>query len=118
MQFAAVGRMQFAAVFLVIKGVQQVAVPKHRGATFSDLLQMPYSAILSYPSQPPLVYTSSRQLFMCVLLCLAACMRARTGWLTFLCFRLVGSQMDPWHMVASSVQYTLLAPSYINILNV
>ena len=28
------------------------------------------------------------------------------------------SQMDPWHMVTSFVQYTLLAPSYINILNV
>lgn len=26
--------------------------------------------------------------------------------------------MDPWHMVTSFVQYTLLAPSYINILNV
>ncbi len=28
--------MQFAAVFLVIKGVQQVAASKHHGATFSD----------------------------------------------------------------------------------
>ena len=26
--------------------------------------------------------------------------------------------MDPWHMLTSFVQYTLLAPSYINILNV
>jgi cellulose synthase/poly-beta-1,6-N-acetylglucosamine synthase-like glycosyltransferase len=26
--------------------------------------------------------------------------------------------MDPWHMVTSFVQYTLLAHSYINILNV
>ena len=29
--------MQFAAVFLTIKGVQQVAADKHRGAAFSDL---------------------------------------------------------------------------------
>lgn len=27
-------------------------------------------------------------------------------------------QLDPWHMVTSFVQYTLIAPSYINILNV
>lgn len=26
--------------------------------------------------------------------------------------------MDPWHILTSLVQYTLLAPSYINILNV
>ena len=26
--------------------------------------------------------------------------------------------MDPWHMITSSIQYTLLVPSYINILNV
>jgi len=26
--------------------------------------------------------------------------------------------MDPWHMITSFVQYTLIAPSYINILNV
>ncbi len=29
--------MQFAAIFLAIKGVQQVAAAEHRGATFSDL---------------------------------------------------------------------------------
>ena len=30
-------RRQFAAVFLTIKGVQQVAEERHSGATFSDL---------------------------------------------------------------------------------
>ena len=29
--------MQFAAIFLAVKGVQQVAAAKNRGATFSDL---------------------------------------------------------------------------------
>ena len=29
--------MQFAAVFLTIKGVQQVSADKNHGATFSDL---------------------------------------------------------------------------------
>ena len=29
--------MQFAAVFLTIKGVQQVSADKNRGATFGDL---------------------------------------------------------------------------------
>jgi chitin synthase len=32
-----VKRLQFAAVFLSIKGVQQVAAAEHRGATFADL---------------------------------------------------------------------------------
>ena len=27
-------------------------------------------------------------------------------------------QFEPWHMITSFVQYTLLAPSYINVLNV
>jgi chitin synthase len=30
-------RTQFAAIFLAIKGVQQVAAAEHRGAQFSDL---------------------------------------------------------------------------------
>jgi chitin synthase len=32
-----VRRTQFAAIFLAIKGVQQVAAAEHRGARFSDL---------------------------------------------------------------------------------
>lgn len=31
------GRTQFAAIFLSIKGVQEVAAAEHRGARFSDL---------------------------------------------------------------------------------
>jgi len=32
-----VKRIKFAAIFLTIKGVQQVAAAEHRGATFGDL---------------------------------------------------------------------------------
>jgi chitin synthase len=32
-----VRRTQFAALFLAVKGVQQVAAAEHRGAQFSDL---------------------------------------------------------------------------------
>jgi chitin synthase len=32
-----VRRMQFAAFYLAVKGVQQVAAAEHRGAQFSDL---------------------------------------------------------------------------------
>jgi cellulose synthase/poly-beta-1,6-N-acetylglucosamine synthase-like glycosyltransferase len=28
------------------------------------------------------------------------------------------AQFEPWHMITSFVQYLLMAPSYINVLNV
>ncbi|KAH9073609.1 hypothetical protein EDB83DRAFT_2516503 [Lactarius deliciosus] len=36
----------------------------------------------------------------------------------YMSLELGGSQLEPWHMITSFVQYTLLTPSYINILNV
>ncbi|KAH9015770.1 hypothetical protein EDB83DRAFT_2528957 [Lactarius deliciosus] len=82
----------FAVIFLVAKGMQHVAAAKYRGATFSDLFT---NVILPNLSLPLLAYTLSRQLFIYVPPCL-----------------------DPWCIITSFIQHTLLAPSYINTLNV
>ncbi|KAH9961842.1 glycosyltransferase family 2 protein [Russula compacta] len=82
--------MTFAAMFLAIKGVEEVTAAEHRGAQFSDL------------------FTNS--IFRDIVVSLSATVG----------LYVVASiiHMDPWHMVTSFVQYTLIAPSYINILNV
>lgn len=87
-----------SAMFLAIKGVQQVSEADDRGATFSDLftnaifcdIVMLLSATISLCRRVSYPYT----------------------WLV---------SDDGWAlvtMVPSFVQYTLLAPSYINILDV
>ncbi|KAH9035911.1 hypothetical protein EDB85DRAFT_2143404 [Lactarius pseudohatsudake] len=76
----------FAAIFLAVKGVQQVAAEKNRGATFSDLFT---NAIFC-----DIVISISATVGLYVL---ASIIHARPS--IFGC-------------------YTLLAPSYINILNV
>ncbi|KAH9011458.1 hypothetical protein EDB84DRAFT_1016875 [Lactarius hengduanensis] len=100
--------MTFAAIFLAVKGVQQVGAEKNRGVTFSDLFinaifrdnVISISAIVG-------LYVVASSIFGCVY---ARALADSLG--------LGGSQLDPWHMITSFVQYTLLAPSYINILNV
>ncbi|KAI0250489.1 glycosyltransferase family 2 protein [Lactifluus subvellereus] len=82
--------MTFAAVFLSIKGVQQVAAAEHRGAKFNDLF--------------------SNAIFRDIVISLVATVGL------YLIASII--HFDPWHMITSFVQYTLLAPSYINILNV
>ncbi|KAH9158563.1 chitin synthase [Lactarius sanguifluus] len=84
------GRTQFAATFLAVKSVQQVAAAKNRGATFSDLLT---NAIF----RDNVISTSASVGLYAVASII---------------------HLDPWYMITSFVQYTLLAPSYINILNV
>ncbi|KAH9165904.1 chitin synthase-domain-containing protein [Lactarius sanguifluus] len=79
----------FAAI-LVVKGVQQVAAAKNRGATFSDLFANAISRNIVVSTSAvvgPYVITSIIHL-------------------------------DPWYMITSYVRYMLLAPSYINTLNV
>ncbi|KAI0298178.1 glycosyltransferase family 2 protein [Multifurca ochricompacta] len=82
--------MTFSAIFLAIKGVQQVAAAEHRGATFGDLF--------------------TNAIFRDIVISISATVG----------LYVVSSiiHLDPWHMITSFVQYTLLAPSYINILNV
>ncbi|KAH9970285.1 glycosyltransferase family 2 protein [Lactifluus volemus] len=82
--------MTFAAIFLAVKGVQQVAAEEHRGIKVGDL------------------YTNA--IFRDIVISLSA-----TVGLYVLASII---HLDPWHMVTSFVQYTLIAPSYINILNV
>ena len=102
--------MQFAAVFLTIKGVQQVAAERKDGAKFSDLftnaifrdIVISISATIGLYVVASIIHVHST----CVNLA------ARVADMTFF------SQLDPWHMLTSFVQYTLLVPSYINILNV
>lgn len=82
--------MSFAAIFLAVKGVQQVAAADSRGATFSDLF--------------------TNAIFRDIVISISATVG----------LYVVASiiHLDPWHMLTSFIQYTLLAPSYINILNV
>jgi hypothetical protein len=49
----------FAAIFLAIKGVQEVAAAEHHGATINDLvkIRIRYSVTLSYRCRRQLVYT-------------------------------------------------------------
>jgi len=70
--------------------VQQVSEADDRGATVSDLF--------------------TNAIFRDIVISLAATIGL------YVVASLI--HLDPWHMVTSFVQYTLLAPSYINILNV
>ncbi|KAF8259401.1 chitin synthase-domain-containing protein [Lactarius quietus] len=82
--------MTFAAVFLTIKGVQQVTAERKTGASLSDLF--------------------TNAIFRDIVISISATIGL------YIVASLI--HMDPWHMVTSFVQYTLIAPSYINILNV
>ncbi|KAH9964997.1 glycosyltransferase family 2 protein [Russula dissimulans] len=82
--------MSFAAIFLAVKGVQEVSQEEKHGATFSDL------------------FTNS--IFRDIVISLAATIGL------YVMASII--HLDPWHMITSFVQYTLIAPSYINILNV
>ena len=96
-------------MFLVIKGVQQVAAERRRNSNLSDFFT---NAIFR-----DIVISTSATLGLYIIV---SVIHVRVGpiyllWLIEDARRL---QMDPWHMVTSLVQYTLIAPSYINILNV
>lgn len=78
----------FATIFITVKSVE--AQVKEKGFTFTDL------------------FTNS--LFLTLIVSLAS---------TYLLYIVVSILfLDPWHMVTSFVQYLLLTPTYINILNV
>jgi len=82
--------MTFSAFFLAIKGIQNVAAVEGRPIQFSDIF--------------------ANTLFRDIVISLLA-----TTGLYVIASVLA---LDPWHMVTSFVQYVLLAPSYINVLNV
>ncbi|KAH9165578.1 hypothetical protein EDB89DRAFT_2233306 [Lactarius sanguifluus] len=84
------GRTQFAAIFLAVKGMQQVVAAKNCGVTFSDLFT---NAIFR-----DIVKSISASVGLYAVASII--------------------HLDPRYMITSFVQYTLLAPSYINILNV
>jgi len=81
--------MTFAAIFIAVKGVQGVAQEKG-SLTFSDVIQ--------------------NSVFRNIVLSIAA----TTG--LYLISSLIF--LEPWHMITSFVQYLLMAPAYINVLNV
>ncbi|KAI0027761.1 glycosyltransferase family 2 protein [Vararia minispora EC-137] len=81
--------MTFAALFLAVKSVQQVAAEKG-GLTAGDFF--------------------SNAIFRDVVLSMIATIGL------YLVASLI--HFEPWHMFTSFFQYTLIAPSYINILNV
>ncbi|KAI0318366.1 glycosyltransferase family 2 protein [Amylostereum chailletii] len=82
--------MTFAAIFLSVKSVQQVASDEGRNLKFSDFF--------------------GNAVFRDVVLSMASTIGL------YIVASLI--HLDPWHMLTSFGQYMLIAPSYINILNV
>lgn len=82
--------MTFSAFFLAVKGIQGVASDAGRSIKFSDLF--------------------SSAIFRDIVISLAATIGL------YIVASLI--HFDPWHMLTSFIQYLLLAPSYINVLNV
>ncbi|KIO23871.1 glycosyltransferase family 2 protein [Tulasnella calospora MUT 4182] len=82
--------MTFAAFFLAIKGIENVRVGNGGTITFGTLFQdkIFFTIVLS------LVATLGLYIFASLLF------------------------FEPWHMITSFIQYLLMAPSYINVLNV
>ncbi|KAG9051636.1 Chitin synthase, class 1 [Tulasnella sp. UAMH 9824] len=82
--------MTFAAFFLAIKGIESVKVGNGGQLSFGTLFQdkIFFTIVLS------LVATLGLYIFASLLF------------------------FEPWHMITSFIQYLLMAPSYINVLNV
>ncbi|KAG8977097.1 Chitin synthase, class 1 [Tulasnella sp. 427] len=82
--------MTFAALFLAVKGIESVKVTNGGKLTFGTLFQdrIFFTIVLS------LVATLGLYIFASLLF------------------------FEPWHMITSFIQYLLMAPSYINVLNV
>ena len=78
----------FATIFITVKSVQ--AEVKEKGFTFTDLF--------------------TNKLFLTLIVSMAS---------TYILYLVVSIVfLDPWHMATSFLQYLLLTPTYINILNV
>ncbi|VDB96624.1 unnamed protein product [Peniophora sp. CBMAI 1063] len=82
--------MTFAAIFLAVKSVQSVAKENGKSLDAGDFF--------------------TNTIFRDVVLSMAATI----GLYVFASL----IHLEPWHMITSFLQYTLIAPSYINILNV
>ncbi|KAH6907524.1 chitin synthase [Coprinopsis sp. MPI-PUGE-AT-0042] len=82
--------MTFAAFFLAVKGVQSIARDTEGGITFGTFFSDP--------------------IFRNIVISLAATLGLYL--LASLIF------FEPWHMITSFIQYLLMAPSYIAVLNV
>ncbi|KDQ16092.1 glycosyltransferase family 2 protein [Botryobasidium botryosum FD-172 SS1] len=82
--------MTFAAFFLAVKGLENVASVEGRPIVFSD------------------IFTNS--IFRDIVISLVATLGLYV--IASLLF------FEPWHMITSFIQYLLMAPSYINVLNV
>jgi len=81
--------MTFAALFLAVKGIQNIAVSSD-GLTLGTFF--------------------SNTLFRNIIISLVATL----GLYVFASLL----HFEPWHMITSFIQYLLMAPSYINVLNV
>ncbi|KAG8843903.1 Chitin synthase, class 1 [Tulasnella sp. 330] len=81
--------MTFAAIFLAVKGVEDIKV-QNGGVSFGSLF--------------------NNRIFFTIVLSLAATF----GLYVFASIIF----FEPWHMITSFAQYLLIAPSYINVLNV
>lgn len=103
---------QTAAVFLAIKGIQDVINNRRNGghATFADLASNSIfrNIIIS------LIATTGLYLLSSILFVSPVFIDFIKWALT--CYGDV--QLEPWHMFTSFVQYLLMAPSYISVLDV
>lgn len=79
----------FASIFITVKSVEQ-QIAQHNGFSFTMLF--------------------TNRLFFTLIVSMCS------TWLLYLIISILF--LDPWHMVTSFVQYLLLTPTYLNILNV
>ncbi|KAK5112716.1 hypothetical protein LTR62_003814 [Meristemomyces frigidus] len=79
----------FASVFITVKSIQ-VQIKEHHGFSLAMLF--------------------TNRLFFTLIISMAS------TWVLYLVSSILF--LDPWHMVTSFIQYLLLTPTYINILNV
>ncbi|KZS93873.1 glycosyltransferase family 2 protein [Sistotremastrum niveocremeum HHB9708] len=82
--------MTFSAFWLAFKGAQEIAHEQNSGLTFSDIFtNVKFGAIVLSLLSTLGLYILASLLFF-----------------------------EPWHMITSFIQYLLMAPSYISVLNV
>lgn len=99
--------MQFAAFYLAFKGVENVEDVEGRPIEASDI----FSNAIFRDIVISLVATLGLYL-IASLLAVSPLSDFQVG------NHLIVPQFEPWHMITSFIQYLLMAPSYINVLNV
>jgi len=103
--------MIVAAFLLAQKGVQSVVQAEGRAIQLSDFFTNSIFADLVLSLAATLgLYIVASLIFVSRLFTFALCFRFIDCWGSF--------KFEPWHMITSFLQYLLMTPSYIAVLNV